>query len=170
MSYLILLLLLSFVLGVVGVASNPSPYFGTIGLVVVAASGCILLVGFGCSFVSLILFLIYLGGMLVVFAYSVALSAEAYPEDWWDWSVIIYVLGYGVLIFTFGFVFVDVVVDGLSVDGESFYDIRADFSGVILLYLEGGPLLLLCGGGLLLALFVVLEVTRGVKRGALRVV
>lgn len=29
---------------------------------------------------SLVLFLIYLGGMLVVFAYSVALAADPYPE------------------------------------------------------------------------------------------
>nr|QRI61373.1 NADH dehydrogenase subunit 6 [Goniurosaurus liboensis] len=171
MSYLMFLLLLFFLLGVIGVASNPSPYFGTVGLVMVAASGCGVLVGFGCSFVSLVLFLIYLGGMLVVFAYSIALSAEAYPETWWDWSVVVYIFGYGLLIFMFGLFFMDVeVVYSLSIDGAGLYDIRADFGGVVLLYLKGGPLLLLCGGGLLLALFVVLELTRGVKRGTLCVV
>nr|YP_010884453.1 NADH dehydrogenase subunit 6 [Goniurosaurus varius]WIW75865.1 NADH dehydrogenase subunit 6 [Goniurosaurus varius] len=168
MSYLMFLLLLSFILGVVGVAANPSPYFGAVGLVLVAGFGCGVLVGVGCSFMSLVLFLIYLGGMLVVFAYSIALSAEAYPEVWWDWSVVVYVLGYSVLIFMFGFVFVDIeIVESMSIDGDGLYGVRADFSGVVLLYLDGGPLLLLCGGGLLLALFVVLELTRGVKRGAL---
>uniref|UniRef100_A0A0E9U0Y5 NADH-ubiquinone oxidoreductase chain 6 n=1 Tax=Anguilla anguilla TaxID=7936 RepID=A0A0E9U0Y5_ANGAN len=32
-------------------------------------------------FISLVLVLIYLGGILVVFAYSAALAAEPYPES-----------------------------------------------------------------------------------------
>lgn len=81
MSYFILLLLVMLVLGIIGVASNPSPYFAALGLVLSAASGCGILAGYGGSFVSLVLFLIYLGGMLVVFAYSAALAAEPYPES-----------------------------------------------------------------------------------------
>nr|BCO16605.1 NADH dehydrogenase subunit 6 [Goniurosaurus splendens] len=171
MSYFIFLLLSCFVLGVIGVASNPSPYFGAVGLVLVAASGCGVLVGLGCSFISLVLFLIYLGGMLVVFAYSIALAADMYPETWWDSSIIIYVAGYSVLVFVLGVVFMDCgLVSMLTVDSCGLFDIRLDFSGVVLLYLDGGSVLLLCGVGLLLALFVVLELTRGVARGALRVV
>ncbi len=64
----------------VAIASNPSPYFGALGLVIVAGLGCGVLVGHGGGFLSLVLFLIYLGGMLVVFAYSAALAAEPYPE------------------------------------------------------------------------------------------
>ena len=75
------LLLFGLVLGLVAVASNPSPYFAALGLVVVSGMGCGVLVGHGGSFLSLVLFLIYLGGMLVVFAYSAALAAEPYPES-----------------------------------------------------------------------------------------
>lgn len=39
---------------------------------------------------SLVLFLIYLGGMLVVFAYTAALAAEPYPEGWGSRSVAVY--------------------------------------------------------------------------------
>lgn len=80
MTYMMCLLLFGLVLGLVAVASNPSPYFAALGLVVVAGIGCGVLVGHGGSFLSLVLFLIYLGGMLVVFAYSAALAAEPYPE------------------------------------------------------------------------------------------
>ena len=91
------LLLFGLVLGLVAVASNPSPYFAALGLVVVAGLGCGVLVGHGGSFLSLVLFLIYLGGMLVVFAYSAALAAEPYPESWGSWPVagyaVLYVVG-----------------------------------------------------------------------------
>lgn len=61
-------------------ASNPAPYFAALGLVVVAGAGCAVLAGSGASFLAVVLFLIYLGGMLVVFAYSAALAAEPHPE------------------------------------------------------------------------------------------
>lgn len=56
-----------------------SPYYGALGLVMVAMSGCMLCRLMGMSFMALILLLIYVGGMLVVFVYSRALSAERYP-------------------------------------------------------------------------------------------
>lgn len=80
MTYIMFALLLGVVLGLVGVASNPSPYYAALGLVMVAGAGCGVLVVCGGGFLSLVLFLIYLGGMLVVFAYSAALAAEPYPE------------------------------------------------------------------------------------------
>lgn len=81
MIYFTFLFLVSLILGLVGVASNPAPYFAALGLVVAAGAGCGVLVGYGGLFLSLIFFLIYLGGMLVVFAYSAALAAEPFPES-----------------------------------------------------------------------------------------
>lgn len=85
------LFLVGLVLGLAAVAANPSPYFAALGLVVVAGIGCGVLVGNGGPFLSLILFLIYLGGMLVVFAYSAALAAEPYPEGWFSGPVALYI-------------------------------------------------------------------------------
>uniref|UniRef100_A0A3Q3WP13 NADH-ubiquinone oxidoreductase chain 6 n=1 Tax=Mola mola TaxID=94237 RepID=A0A3Q3WP13_MOLML len=124
------------VLGLVAVASNPSPYFAALGLVVVAGLGCGVLVGHGGSFLSLVLFLIYLGGMLVVFAYSAALAAEPYPEN----------------------------------ELGEFSVSRGDIGGVALIYSLGGGMLVIGAWVLLLTLFVVLELTRGLSRGALRAV
>nr|YP_003345331.1 NADH dehydrogenase subunit 6 [Labichthys carinatus]BAI53352.1 NADH dehydrogenase subunit 6 [Labichthys carinatus] len=173
MSYFILLFLVVLTLGFLGVASNPAPYFAALGLVLAAAGGCGVLAGYGGSFISLVLFLIYLGGMLVVFAYSAALAAEPYPESWGDWSVLGYVAGYvllcaaGVVTFYGGwFDFYCGVVD----EYRDLSALRGDFSGVSLIYYFGGGMLLTCGWALLLTLFVVLELTRGRSRGALRAI
>ena len=80
MCFMMIVCLTGIIVGLIAVASNPSPYFGALGLVMVAGIGCGVLVQCGSPFLALILFLIYLGGMLVVFAYSAALAAEPFPE------------------------------------------------------------------------------------------
>nr|YP_009442805.1 NADH dehydrogenase subunit 6 [Atractosteus tristoechus]ATO90664.1 NADH dehydrogenase subunit 6 [Atractosteus tristoechus] len=172
MVYLVFLFLFGLVLGLVAVASNPAPFFGALGLVAAAAFGCGVLVGYGGSFLSLILFLIYLGGMMVVFAYSAALAAEPYPETWGDWSVLVCVVISAVGVLGAGYWFVDGwdkflwVVD----EFEGFVVLRGDFSGVALVYDFGGGMLIVCGWVLLLTLFVVLELIRGMSRGCLRAI
>nr|YP_009503726.1 NADH dehydrogenase subunit 6 [Thryssa setirostris]AWY13576.1 NADH dehydrogenase subunit 6 [Thryssa setirostris]WRI15747.1 NADH dehydrogenase subunit 6 [Thryssa setirostris]BBC28406.1 NADH dehydrogenase subunit 6 [Thryssa setirostris] len=173
MSYLFCVWLFLLVLGLVGVASNPAPYFAALGLVVVAGAGCAVLAGCGASFLAVVLFLIYLGGMLVVFAYSAALSAEPYPEGWWDASVLEYVVFYlvGVAVFVgyFSSGWYDYLLPAVGVYKE-FFVLSEDVSGVGVMYSLGGGLLVVCAFVLLLSLFVVLELVRGVSRGALRAV
>lgn len=82
MIYLSFLFIVGVLVGLIAVASNPSPYFAAFGLILASISGCCLLIDFGVSFLSLILLLIYLGGIMVVFAYSASLAAEPYPEAW----------------------------------------------------------------------------------------
>uniref|UniRef100_A0A650D0X4 NADH-ubiquinone oxidoreductase chain 6 n=1 Tax=Tatia intermedia TaxID=238666 RepID=A0A650D0X4_9TELE len=172
MMYFFDLFLLCLVVGLVGVASNPAPYFAALGLAVAAGVGCGILVGHGGSLVGLMLFLIYLGGMLVVFAYSAALAAEPFPETWGMGSVKVYVLVYllGVCIavwwFWSGWGGYWVVVD----EFKEFFVIRGDVGGASLMYSVGGGMLVVCAWVLLLCLFVVLELTRGLNRGALRAV
>ncbi|NXE68870.1 NU6M oxidoreductase, partial [Calcarius ornatus] len=80
------------------IASNPSPYYRVLGLVVVAVAGCGWLVSLGVSFVSLVLVMVYLGGMLVVLVCSVSLAADPYPEAWANWGVVGYGLGMGLVV------------------------------------------------------------------------
>nr|YP_009142148.1 NADH dehydrogenase subunit 6 [Coreoperca herzi]AKG63681.1 NADH dehydrogenase subunit 6 [Coreoperca herzi] len=173
MTYIMSLFLFGLVLGLVAVASNPSPYFAALGLVVVAGMGCGVLVGHGGPFLSLVLFLIYLGGMLVVFAYSAALAAEPYPETWGSRSVVgymlVYLVGVGLissLLWSGWYESSWVTADEL---GE-FSVFRGDVGGVALMYSSGGNMLVISAWVLLLTLFVVLELTRGLSRGALRAV
>nr|BAK42223.1 NADH dehydrogenase subunit 6 [Apareiodon affinis] len=172
MNYIFSLFLLGLVVGLVAVASNPAPYFAALGLVVAAGVGCGVLVGHGGSFLSLVLFLIYLGGMLVVFAYSAALAAEPFPESWGDRSVIGYVLVYLLMVGVVGWFFQGGWHEGSwgVVDSKEFFMVRGDTGGVALMYSFGGGMLIVSGWVLLLTLFVVLELTRGLSRGALRAV
>nr|YP_008144660.1 NADH dehydrogenase subunit 6 [Heterodontus zebra]AGN92068.1 NADH dehydrogenase subunit 6 [Heterodontus zebra] len=173
MVYFMFVMMIGLVLGLMGVASNPSPYFAALGLVMASGVGCGLLVGYGGSFMSLVLFLIYLGGMLVVFVYTAALAAEPYPESWGSWSVLSYVGIYLAGLVFVGSYFV-IEWSGLGWVGVEEINnlgvVRSDFSGVALLYSSGGWMLVLGGWVLLLTLFVVLELVRGVSWGALRVV
>ncbi|YP_009178136.1 NADH dehydrogenase subunit 6 (mitochondrion) [Eucyclogobius newberryi] len=173
MLYVMYTFMTGLVVGSVVVASNPSPYFGALGLVVVSGMGCGILVGHGAPFLSLVLFLIYLGGMLVVFAYSAALAAEPYPETLGSRVVLVNAGGYLVAILGAAGLVWGGWFGGLwftSDEAAEFCLTRADMGGVALMYSSGGGMLVLGGGVLLLALFVVLEVCRGMSRGTLRAV
>nr|WNH22945.1 NADH dehydrogenase subunit 6 [Scophthalmus aquosus] len=173
MTFVMYLVLFTFVVGLIGVASNPSPYFAAFGLVLVAGAGCGILLGHGGSFLALILFLIYLGGMLVVFAYSAALAAEPYPESWGSWPValsfVLYLIGVAVVAgwlcggwYESSWMLVD-EFGALAV-------LRGDMAGVALMYSSGGWMLTISALVLFLTLLVVLNLTRGLSRGALRAV
>nr|YP_008593429.1 NADH dehydrogenase subunit 6 [Dysalotus alcocki]BAN83371.1 NADH dehydrogenase subunit 6 [Dysalotus alcocki] len=173
MTYLMCLLLFGLVLGLVAVVSNPAPYFAALGLVVVAGMGCGVLVGHGGSFLSLVLFLIYLGGMLVVFAYSAALAAEPYPESWGSPAVMVDMVLYMVVVMVacallWGGWYQSSWVCGDDMEEVSMF--RGDIAGVALMYSAGGGILVISAWVLLLTLFVVLELTRGLARGTVRAV
>nr|ARJ37045.1 NADH dehydrogenase subunit 6 [Pionus menstruus menstruus] len=172
MTYFVLFLGVGFVLAALLVASNPSPYYGVIGLVFGSVVGCGWLMSLGVSFVSLVLFMVYLGGMLVVFVYSVSLAADPFPQVWGGWHTMGSVTGF---VFVVG---VGLVVWGWEgggfgvgvVDSVGMFSVRLDFSGVALFYSYGGGMFLVAGWGLLLTLFVVLELVRGLSCGAIRAV
>lgn len=78
--YIVFILSVIFVIGFVGFSSKPSPIYGGLGLIVSGGVGCGIVLNFGGSFLGLMVFLIYLGGMMVVFGYTTAMATEQYPE------------------------------------------------------------------------------------------
>nr|YP_010321535.1 NADH dehydrogenase subunit 6 [Hipposideros pomona]UKM30557.1 NADH dehydrogenase subunit 6 [Hipposideros pomona] len=173
MTYTVFILSTVFVVSFVGFSSKPSPIYGGLGLIVGGGVGCGIVMSFGGSFLGLMVFLIYLGGMLVVFGYTTAMATEQYPEVWVSNKV---VLGS----FVFGLVMEVVVV--LSVlKGEWFsvvlevsdmgdwviYDVgdsgvvSKEAVGVAALYSYGVWLVVITGWSLLMGVVVVMEVTRG---------
>nr|YP_010960494.1 NADH dehydrogenase subunit 6 [Sphyraena borealis]WNH37897.1 NADH dehydrogenase subunit 6 [Sphyraena borealis] len=171
MLYSVCVLLICFVGGFVAVASNPSPYFGALGLVLVAGVGCGLLAGHGGCYLSLVLFLIYLGGMLVVFAYTAALASDLHPESWGNSAAglyfVAYFLGMCLLALLAGAGLWD--SSWLPTDeSDDFSLTRLDIQGVSYMYSFGGWGLVITAWVLLVTLFVVFELTRGLGRGAMR--
>nr|WFG79989.1 NADH dehydrogenase subunit 6 [Pelochelys cantorii] len=161
-----------FVFCVVSVASGSFCYYVVVGLIFGAVFGCLMLVGMGGSFISLVLFLIYLGGMLVVFAYSVALTGDPYPVVWRGCGDLLCIVGYILLIVGAVVVCSEVwSVEGYGdvvMDSGGLFSVRMDYIGVSWFYHYGCVMFLVVGWGLLLTLFVVLDLVRGLAWGVIR--
>ncbi|NWH95301.1 NU6M oxidoreductase, partial [Aegithalos caudatus] len=80
MTSFVLFLGLCFVLGRLAVASNPSVYSGEVGLVLASIAGGGLVLSLGVSFMSLVLFMVYLGRMSVDYVYSLSLEADPFQK------------------------------------------------------------------------------------------
>nr|BCH36284.1 NADH dehydrogenase subunit 6 [Acanthaster planci] len=139
-----------------------SPYFGALGLVLVAVSGCFLCGLLGSSFVALVLVLIYMGGMLVVFVYSTAISAERYPVVS-NLNEVFLLSGVGVV---WAFVSFDPFLS-LSFGGWSM-TVESDLVGGGALYNALGGYLLVGGFVLFIALVVALVITYGAEYNILK--
>lgn len=162
------------VLGVIMVAVKPSPIYAGLGLIVSGAIGCGLLMLNGSSYIGLMVFLIYLGGMLVVFGYTTAMSSDEYPETWgsniWLWAILLsgIVLDVILIILVLNYEGLDnnlelySMYDWVSFDGDELVIIREDSVGVGSMYSCGSWMMMVAGWSLLIGVFIIIEITRGV--------
>nr|BAH86104.1 NADH dehydrogenase subunit 6 [Branchiostoma belcheri] len=74
-----LLLIFTILLATMMVIRAPSPYYGALATAWLALLASILMLSMNVIFPAIILMLIYLGGMLVIFIYSTAYSADLMP-------------------------------------------------------------------------------------------
>lgn len=98
MTYIVFILSTIFVVSFVGFSSKPSPIYGGVGLIVSGGVGCGIVMSFGGSFLGLMVFLIYLGGILVVFGYTTAMATEQYPEVWVSNKVVLGAFVFGLIV------------------------------------------------------------------------
>nr|YP_009542286.1 NADH dehydrogenase subunit 6 [Ochotona koslowi]YP_011004837.1 NADH dehydrogenase subunit 6 [Ochotona gloveri]AYU56859.1 NADH dehydrogenase subunit 6 [Ochotona koslowi]QIJ99090.1 NADH dehydrogenase subunit 6 [Ochotona gloveri]QIJ99103.1 NADH dehydrogenase subunit 6 [Ochotona gloveri]QIJ99116.1 NADH dehydrogenase subunit 6 [Ochotona gloveri]WAL35467.1 NADH dehydrogenase subunit 6 [Ochotona gloveri] len=173
MTYYVLLLSVLFVAGFVGFSSKPSPIYGGLGLIVSGGVGCGIILSYGATFLGLMMFLVYLGGMLVVFGYTTAMATEEYPETWGSNVAVLGALVAGLvmeLVLVGLFVGDGVVGWGLELKGSEILGlfggeeggyVREDSMGVASLYGSGGWFMLLAGWMLFVSIFIVIEITRG---------
>ena len=173
MTYILFLLSMFFVFGFLGVSLKPSPIYGGLGLILSGGVGCGIVLYFGGSFLGLIVFLIYLGGMLVVFGYTTAMATEEYPETWGSntlvWSMLLsgFVVEIVLILLIKGYDKIEVVVnfngleDWVLFEGDDVGLIREDSMGVAALYSYGSWLMVVAGWSLFVSIFIVIEITRG---------
>ncbi|NP_861500.1 NADH dehydrogenase subunit 6 (mitochondrion) [Chrysochloris asiatica] len=173
MVYLLFMLSVMLVVGFISFSSKPSPVYGGLGLIVSGGLGCGIVVYYGGSFLGLMVFLVYLGGMLVVFGYTTAMATEEYPEAWGSNMVIMMAMIIGVLM---ELVVVVLLVGGFggnyvcdfvgSIDWsiysiEDLNLVREDYVGASSLYNYGSWMMIMAGWALFVSVFIVIEITRG---------
>nr|QIB71851.1 NADH dehydrogenase subunit 6 [Marmota himalayana] len=173
MMYITYLFSMLFVLGFVGVSSKPSPIYGGLGLIISGGIGCGIVLYFGGSFLGLMMFLIYLGGMLVVFGYTTAMATEEYPETWGSnvviWGVLLlgFLAEFLIVMLVILYGEVEIVVefkdleDWVVFEGDELGLIREDSMGVAAMYSYGSWLMVVAGWSLFVSIFIVIEITRG---------
>nr|ATV99113.1 NADH dehydrogenase subunit 6 [Phocoena phocoena]ATV99139.1 NADH dehydrogenase subunit 6 [Phocoena phocoena]ATV99164.1 NADH dehydrogenase subunit 6 [Phocoena phocoena]ATV99177.1 NADH dehydrogenase subunit 6 [Phocoena phocoena] len=171
--YIVFIMSVIFVISLVGVSSKPSPVYGGLGLIVGGAVGCGIVFSFGGSFLGLMVFLIYLGGMLVVFGYTAAMATEQYPEVWvsnkvvlggfllgliTEFLVVLCVLGGEEMSFVFEF---NGLGDWVIHDTGDSGLFSEEAMGIAALYSYGTWLVVVTGWSLFIGVVVIMEITRG---------
>nr|CCM12465.1 ND6 [Pedetes capensis] len=173
LTYTVCLLSIILVLSFIGVSAKPSPIYGGLSLVISGGVGCGIILAYGGSFLGLMVFLIYLGGMLVVFGYTTAMATEEYPEEVGSSAaiVMIFVMGFLVELVLFTWVADNCKMVSMIVDASNKYDwvilegddvgiVYEDAAGVSALYNYGCWLMALAGWTLFVSIFIVIEITR----------
>nr|YP_009250816.1 NADH dehydrogenase subunit 6 [Ptyas mucosa]AMY15603.1 NADH dehydrogenase subunit 6 [Ptyas mucosa]ANO44266.1 NADH dehydrogenase subunit 6 [Elaphe carinata] len=155
---LVFLALSVFILSLVSV-----PYHGVIALMGISFFCCVFMVALGRTFSALVMYIVYLGGLIVVFGYCVSVEKD---------GVIFKIVGVKYII-TFVFVLFVVLylfgeVGGLLVytNWEDLICLEVNGGGVF--YFNGGVGLIVCSWGLLVVLFSVLVILSWSRLGGLR--
>nr|QKJ82470.1 NADH dehydrogenase subunit 6 [Mus saxicola] len=162
-----------FLVGCLGLALKPSPIYGGLGLIVSGFVGCLMVLGFGGSFLGLLVFLVYLGGMLVVFGYTTAMATEEYPETWGsNWLnisflalgfltevFIIYILGYydETELVNLG---LENLGDWLTYEIDDIGVMLEGGIGVAAMYSCATWMMVVAGWSLFAGIFIIIEITR----------
>ncbi|YP_004222623.1 NADH dehydrogenase subunit 6 (mitochondrion) [Heterocephalus glaber] len=163
-----------FVIGCVGFSVKPSPIYGGLSLIVSGALGCVIILGYGGSFLGLMVFLVFLGGMMVVFGYTTAMSMEQYPESWVSnvavWSVMLFSLFMeGLLSYVWlNYDYVEVIVqfnnmgEWVIYDGEGGVGYLSEGpTGVGAIYSYNYWLMFVAGWSLFAGILITMQIIRG---------
>nr|YP_010990135.1 NADH dehydrogenase subunit 6 [Bungarus multicinctus]ACB36663.1 NADH dehydrogenase subunit 6 [Bungarus multicinctus]WOV69010.1 NADH dehydrogenase subunit 6 [Bungarus multicinctus] len=161
MNYLLGFILVFVVLGVVVLGMTFVPYQGVIALMGVSFSCCMLMVLLGRTFAALVMYIVYLGGLVVVFGYCVSVEKggkESFKVSWSSYLVFLIV------------VLVSLYSDFGGLLTYSDWENMAcmEINGGAVFYCSGGVGLVVCSWGLLVVLFSVLVILGWSRLGGLR--
>ena len=172
-TYILFILSIIFVIGFVRLSSKPSPIYGGLRLIVSGKVGCSIILNFGGSFLGLMVFLIYLGGIIVVFGYTTAMVTEQYPEIWVSNKTVLGAFITGLLM-EFLIVYyvlkdeeVEIVFKFNGLGDWVIYDtwdsgfFSEEAMVIAALYSYGTWLVIVTGWSLLIGVVVIMEITHG---------
>lgn len=173
MTYIVFILSIIFVIGFISFSSKPSPIYGGLGLIVSGGVGCMIVLSYGGSFLGLIVFLIYLGGIMVVFGYTTAIATEQYPEVWVSNKTVLGAFIFGLVVEILIAIYVlkgeevDFIFKFNGVGDWVVYDtgdsgfFSEEAIGIAALYSYGTWLVIVTGWSLFIGVVVIIEITRG---------
>nr|QJX65644.1 NADH dehydrogenase subunit 6 [Hebius optatus] len=167
MNYLFSLVLVFIVFGVMALGVTFVPYQGVVCLMGVSFFCCLFMVVLGRTFAALVMYIVYLGGLVVVFGYCV--SVEKDKMDIFKVGGIKYfvVFMFAMAVGFLWWVFVGGVGGLLVYQGwEDLMCMEVNGGGVF--YCSGGVGLIMCSWGLLVVLFSILVILSWSRLGGLR--
>nr|YP_009236611.1 NADH dehydrogenase subunit 6 [Trimeresurus sichuanensis]AMJ16547.1 NADH dehydrogenase subunit 6 [Trimeresurus sichuanensis] len=165
--YLLYLILTMVFFGVVVLSFSVVPYQGVISLMGVSFFCCVFMVVMGCTYAALVMYIVYLGGLVVVFGYCVSVEKGGEVvgiSGFWYFFVFV---GVGVVVCILVLVLGGGGQGLLSYSGwEDWLCLEVNGYGVF--YDKGGAGLVVCAWGLIVALFSVLVILSWSRLGGLR--
>lgn len=75
--YVFCLVITCMVVGAVVLSTTSVSYYGVIALIGLVFFCCVVMVGMGRTFIALVIFIVYLGGLVVVFSYCISVEKDA---------------------------------------------------------------------------------------------
>nr|YP_009171103.1 NADH dehydrogenase subunit 6 [Ptyas major]AGT79938.1 NADH dehydrogenase subunit 6 [Ptyas major] len=165
MNYFLSCILVLMVVSVVVLGVVSMPYQGVIALMGVSFFCCIFMLVLGRTFMALVMYIVYLGGLIVVFGYCVSVEkggvgvSKVFSIKYFIIFVLILVVLWWLLVGNIG---------GLLVytNWEDLVCLEVNGGGVF--YFQGGVGLIFCSWGLLVVLFSILVILSWSRLGGLR--
>nr|YP_003540680.1 NADH dehydrogenase subunit 6 [Hypsiglena jani texana]ACD77486.1 NADH dehydrogenase subunit 6 [Hypsiglena jani texana] len=167
MNYLFGAVLVFVVFGVLVLGVTVVPYQGVVALMGVSFVCCIFMVMLGRTFAALVMYIVYLGGLIVVFSYCVSVEkdeVDVYGVVGFKYFVIL------LFVLVVGFLWWVLVgeVGGLLVYVNWEDLVCLEVNGSSVFYFGGGVGLMVCSWGLLVVLFSILVILSWSRLGGLR--
>nr|YP_009271016.1 NADH dehydrogenase subunit 6 [Bothrops jararaca]ANP25854.1 NADH dehydrogenase subunit 6 [Bothrops jararaca] len=166
--YLLYFILVLVFFGAVVLSFTVVPYRGVISLMVISFFCCVAMAVMGRTYAALVMYIVYLGGLVVVFGYCVSVEKEGEASigvgGLWYFLVLV---GVGVLVGVTGLVL------GGGGQGLLVYFgwedlVCLEVNGYGVFYCGGGVGLMVCAWGLIVALFSVLVILGWTRLGGYR--
>nr|QBX87962.1 NADH dehydrogenase subunit 6 [Eryx tataricus] len=168
MEYVYCLIMMMMVVGVVVLSMTLVSYYGVVSLMGFVFLCCVFMSMVGRTFIALVMYIVYLGGLIVVFSYCISVEKDVGDTikllfSKFIMSLLIFV---GLVVFLWMVYFLG--FGGLLVDISQDCFVRVEVNGFGVLYSDGGVGLIVCSWGLLITLFSILVILSWHRCGGLR--